>query len=227
MRRAIALLLLILPSVAHQGTAESVRIEQLSERRLRLTLPTDLGESWREVNVGRLQVRTADRQRSLDRRQLSSSATLDVSVGSPGCSLLQVDVGPPPTRGYSDSWQRVTRCSKIATCRSNAGPADRRRAGTLLTAKTGSRIEIRPLFNPLELLPGSDLPVRLYFQGESIREAVVQADGPNGVSTQATSDRVGIAFLRIPESGLWTLRFAHRDAVAELVFDVPLDGREG
>jgi hypothetical protein len=222
MRRAIALLLLILPSVAPPGAAESVRVEQLSEHRLRLTLPAELGSAWSEVNIGRLRVRTANRQSALDRRRLSSSAALDVSVDARGCSLLQIDVGPPASRGYSDSWQRVTRCSKIATCGSSADRADRRRAGALLTAKTGSRIEIRPLFNPLELVPGSDLPVRLYFGGESV-QTVVTGVGPDGAHVQADSDRVGIAFLRIPRSGRWTLRFAHQGAVAELIFDVQGD----
>jgi hypothetical protein len=148
---------------------------------------------------------------------------MDVSVSAPGCSLLQVDLGPPSSRGFSDSWQRVTRCSKIATCRPNADRADRHRAGALLTAKTGSRIEIRPLLNPLELVPGSDLPVRLYFEGESVKEVAVRADSPDGARVEAASDRVGIAFLRIPTSGRWTVRFAHRGAIAELIFDVPPD----
>ena len=226
MRRAAVPLLLLLPLAAiltaAAGAAESIRVEQLTERRLRLTLPAELGDSWREVNVGRLRMRTTARQSSLDRRRLPSSAALDVSVGTPGCSLLQVDLGPPSSRGYSDSWQRVTRCSKIATCRSNASRADRHRAGALLTAKTGSRIEIRPLFNPLELVPGSDLPVRLYFGGESV-QAVVSGQGPDGEQVQAASDRVGIAFLRIPRPGRWTVRFAHQGAVAELIFTVQGD----
>lgn len=221
MVRVVALVITLMAMVATVAEAESIRYERLAERRIRLTLPAELGESWREVNIGRLQVRTTKKQTALDSRPLPSAAALDLSLDGPGCSLLQVDVGPAATRGEADSWQRVTRCSKIVACRRGAGRVERQRSAAIITGKTGSRIEIRPLLNPAVLVPGSDLPVRLYFEGESVRAVRVHGRGPEGALVEATSDNVGIAFLRIPESGRWTVSFSYRSAIAELIFDVP------
>ena len=221
MKGVVSLVLVLL--AATPGMAESVRFERLSERGLRLTLPEELGGSWRAVNVGRLQVRSDQGLASLARRALPEGTVLDLTLTAPGCSLFEVNLGPPSEAGRSDSWQRVTRCSKILACRREAGDDARRRAGVLVMGKTGSRIEIRPLFNPLLLLPGSDLPVRLYFEGESVPAGTVRALGPDDAELRASSDRVGIANLTIPSAGRWTLRFDHGDAEAELIFDVPAD----
>lgn len=219
--RAIITLLLLLWALASAAGAESLRLERLQGATYRLSLPAELGESWREINVGRLQVRTAGGQSALDDARLPASGHLNLALAEAGCSLLQADLGPATTAGRSDSWQRVTRCTKIVHCPAGADRATRRRAGVLLTAKTGSRVEIRPLFNPLTLVPGSDLPVRLYFEGESVRGGVISGRGPDGVEVESTADGVGIATLTIPRTGGWTLRFGHAGAVAELIFDVP------
>ncbi|MCP4203875.1 MAG: DUF4198 domain-containing protein [bacterium] len=223
--RALFTWLVFLLALATAAGAESLRLERLQGGTHRLSLPAELGESWREINVGRLQVRSASGQKAVDPERLPATGHLNLSLSRTGCSVVQVDVGPAATAGRSDSWQRVTRCTKIAACpeggRAGAGAAMRQRAGALLTAKTGSRIEIRPLFNPLALEPGSDLPVRLYYQGEAVRGGVISGRGPDGVEIQATADGVGIATLTIPAAGGWTLRFGHAGAVAELIFDVP------
>jgi len=192
---------------------------------VRVRLPPELGASWREVTSVRLGVRTTDGSGSLARRPLPPSAELELELVSPGCSLVEADLAP--AAAAAKARPLATHCAKVLLCRSSGDPerdrAARRDAAALVTAKTGSRIEIRPLFNPLQLAPGADLPVRLYFGGAAVAGATVTAHGPGGALVTAASDGVGIANLTIPDRGAWNLEFAHRGARAELIFDVPRD----
>jgi Domain of unknown function (DUF4198) len=209
---------LLLLGAAGAAPGEELRFERVAGRSYRLTLPGELGSSWRALNVGRLQVRTAGGSGSLDQPDLPAARDLELTLGTPGCSLLVVDVGPQPATGDpSPAWQRVTHCWKVVVCDGEGGGD----SGVVLTAKTGSRIEIRPLFNPARLLAGADLPVRLYFDGEAVEGGEVEALGPGAVRTTARGDRFGIAVLRISRSGRWRLVFPHQGATAELIFDVP------
>ena len=77
------------------------------------------------------------------------------------------------------------------------------------------------MLNPVALVPGTTLPVRLYFEGSAAGLGVITAIGPGGAEVQATADHVGIAFLTLPTSGSWRLSFHHAGLTAELIFHVP------
>lgn len=219
MRPLVSFVLLLAMASSPAGAA-SMLYEQHAGRRVSLGLPPEMGASWRAVNVGRVQIRSTRKQQAVPVSSLPEAGSLELALDGPGCSLIQVDIGPPSLRGEAGAWRRVTRCTKIVACTSTSR-AMRRRSNALVTGKTGSRIEIRPLLNPAVLIPGSDLPVRLYWEGAPVESRAVRASGPDGRLLEAVSDAVGIAFLRISDRGRWTIEFSHGDAHAELIFDVP------
>ena len=230
MRLPIGLLVFLLSLAAPAAGAGSLKITRLASGAVQLRPPGELGRSWQEVAVGRLVLRTPAGSSSRLSPTLPKTSRLAVEGPARGCGLLQVDLGPAAVRGRSDAWWRMTRCSKVVVCRATGRPARDRAAreeiGPVLTAKTGSRIEIRPLFNPLVVPAGGDLPVRAYFEGRAVAAARVVGRGPGGVEVEARSDRVGIANLTLPAAGAWTLSFEHRSATAELSFESAADRGE-
>jgi hypothetical protein len=208
---------------AEPSRGAEMRLQRIERHGYRLTLPEAVAGSWREANIARLQVRIPRGAGRLDHGLLPAGRELDFAVDAPGCSMVQVDVGPASARGASDAWQRVTHCTKFVLCADTGDPAvdlrARRAAGQLLTAKSGSRIEIRPLFNPAALIAGAAFPVRLYAGGRAVAGGGVEAIGAEGGRVSAVADAHGIAVLTIPQPGAWRLRFSHQGRVAELVFD--------
>lgn len=217
-------MLLLVAAWGRPAPGAELRLERLTRQGYRLTLPRELGPSWQGVHVARLLVRIPGGAGSLARPPLPATSELEFEVTSPGCSLVQVDLGPSAAAAAPDAWQQVTHCSKVVVCADTGdGATDRRArlaAGEMLTAKSGSRIEIRPLFNPAVLVPGSALPVRLYSQGRAISGGVIEAFDAAGARQAATADRQGIAVLTLQHSGAWRLQFTHDGREAELAFDV-------
>lgn len=191
-----------------------------------LALDAALGKSWDAVNVARLVARTPESQKTLPAS--SADGRLAVELGG-GCTLILADLGPASAKGLSDAWRRVSHATKIVTCGGAASPrealAERVAAAGMMTEKTGSRIEIRPLRSPTLVPPGSDLPVRIYFESSPRPGVEVEAVGPGGERRTKTTDAVGATWFSITESGSWTVRYrtVHEGAeyVAELSFEVP------
>ena len=117
MLRFFASLVLLVASGFHPASAESIRYQRIADRQLRVSLPEEFGGSWRELNIGRLQIKTTKKQSTIREQDLPAAATLEVTFDEAGCSLLMVDIGPSSSRGAADSWQRVTRCSKFISRR--------------------------------------------------------------------------------------------------------------
>ncbi len=185
---------LALPALAD----EAIRVLQPTDRQLRL----ELGASWNEADLTRLAVRSKGRQHS---PELPSSPHLDIALD--GCSLILVDLGP--------------RATKVVACPRSAGVEARLAAAETMTAKAGSRIEIRPLRSPTLLAPGTHLPVRVYFDNAAQTGARVVARGPGGKDQVLRTDNVGAAHVAIDESGSWTVLYSTREHTAELRFEVP------
>jgi hypothetical protein len=208
----------------------------------RLLLDPALGASWQDVNIGRLVVRTPGRQERLDTDDrpgpsAKTRALMVKSMPTSGCALIIADLGPGFDKGRPDAWQRITHATKIVSCAGGDGPARlslgeieaRRHAGSMLMAKTGSRVEIQPMANPATLRPGADMPVRAYCDGAARLGVEVAAIAPDGSRRYATTGAVGTAVLHIDAAGRWrfevtcTPRSATADApplVASLVVDV-------
>ncbi|CAG0951932.1 hypothetical protein PHYC_00245 [Phycisphaerales bacterium] len=101
------------------------------------------------------------------------------------------------------------------------------------TSKSGQQVEIRPLMDPTSMLPGGDLPVRLYMKGTAAGGGVISATHLESNTTQqATADSGGIALLHIERPGEYRLELrvlrplAESDAawqagIATLTFEVP------
>ncbi|MFH1746974.1 MAG: DUF4198 domain-containing protein [Planctomycetota bacterium] len=82
-------------------------------------------------------------------------------------------------------------------------------------SKTGQAVEIRPLFDPTLVKPGSDLPVRVYVGGSKKAGAKVQATSVNGNQTVSVlADPTGVANFRIDQAGTWRIEFHHAEALA-------------
>ncbi len=214
---------------------------------LELNLPVAAGRErtgWDTANVAQFFVRSAGVQKSFLPLNVAPDAKqATYSVEKPGPALLCLGVGPPETRGHSDSWQRVTHCVKIVLQvrpkDADQAPAPTSNAG--LIAKTGQKIEILPLVDPTRVRKGDDLPLRVYYEGGKVEGGRVTAtvappagedDTKVEVSAARPTDAEGTTWLPITQAGTWVVRFVHevkgdsnpeaapQRYVAELVFDV-------
>lgn len=211
---ALALCSALLSTVP--ATAESpVRLVR-TDTGDRLELDARFGTSWRDVNIGRLVVRSAGRYETLE------AGDADGQIGdkarrlalehlpSADCALIIADLGPGYEKGRPDAWQRITHATKIVSCGGSqdaltSAQIERRRvAGGLLMAKTGSRAELQPLANPATLRPGADLPVRVYCDGQARAGVEVAAIRPDGSRSHLATDAVGAAILPVDSAGAWT-----------------------
>lgn len=230
---SLLLVLVMVPWGATPAAADgAVELRRADTGSLRLTLAPELGDSWRDVHVARLVLRTADGQTRLPLAGLRASAELELDPPA-GCALLVADLAPATSAAASakspDAWQRATHAQKLVTCPPSGAPGAaeaRIRATGALTGKMGGAVEIQPIFNPATVRPGSDMAVRVLVAGAP-REAVrVTASGPGGLSFDDWSDPVGLASFTIPVSGRWTISFRQpvealgEEAEASLTFDV-------
>lgn len=223
----LALALVAMPLRA-AGPVELLPAKNGSPGTVYLQLDPDFAPSWRQVNAGRLVLRTPGLQRRL--KAAADGERLAVEVGEDGCALLLIDLGPAYLKGRPDAWRQVTRATKILTCSTAGGAAEqlaaRRAAGAMVTAKTGSRIELRPLANPALLRAGADLPLIAYLEGAAQAGVEVVAIAPDGSRRYRRTDAVGAAVVAIDLSGRWTIEYRQprrrgEDLAASLVFDVP------
>lgn len=242
MRMRVPLLLLAAAALAIPALGSGPVTLVRGEDGARLVLDPALGASWQDVNIGRLVVRTPEGQERLapdasGGPSAKSRALTVKSMPSTDCALIIADVGPGFEKGRPDAWQRITHATKIVSCAGGDGTAKlsgeeidaRRHAGSMLMAKTGSRVEIQPMANPATLRPGADLPVRAYCDGAARPGVEVAAIAPDGSRRYVSTDAVGAAVLPIDAAGRWRFEVAcaasseRTDApamVATLVVDV-------
>ncbi len=122
----------------------------------------------------------------------------------------------------------------------------RRNAKTLLRAggksdatyaiRTGQRLELVPLNDPLSQPPGAPLRFKLLFDGKPLPDALLRAWHHNGdqtISIRATSDNNGDITYNLPYPGTWMISTVHMIAATEsdevdwdsfwgsLMFEVP------
>lgn len=82
------------------------------------------------------------------------------------------------------------------------------RHSAVATSKTGQRAELRALFDPTMLRPGSDLAIRVYVNGSSVAGAGVRATHlASGARQDVVADPHGIAVVHIGQRGVWRLEF--------------------
>jgi len=215
-----------------------------------LNLPRAAGRdvTWENANVAQFFVRAAGKQDSLLPLRVAPGAKqATLNIEQPGPALLCIGVGPPDARGHSDSWQRTTHCAKLVL---NVQPPSGESAESVMrnpgiTAKTGQKIEILPLMDPTRLALGSDLGIRVYYEGVKITGARLTATimqkglGKDGEQVEAArpTDSEGTTYFRVAKAGIWTIRFVHEVEdennptaepvryTAELVFEVMEGGQ--
>lgn len=77
---------------------------------------------------------------------------------------------------------------------------------------TGQRLEIVPLNDPLALLPGKDLGVRVLFEGKALPGALLKAwykHGEQTVIVRAKTRPDGTASFNLPYAGPWMINVVH------------------
>ena len=188
-----------------------------------LTLSAEVALAWDVAPGARVVVRGQDLQHQLDGEALPSSHRLAFEL-EPGCSVVTAEIGPygPPEAVPSYRWQKWLLCR-------DGGTEARRSTASLVTAKTGDPLELRPLLAPWQVKAGSDLPVRIYDGGEARPGAHLEARDGQGDPVTAIAGAAGIAYLRIPREGQWTITYRPLDKVggpvreAVLVLDLGLE----
>lgn len=120
--------------------------------------------------------------------------------------------GPNPRVPVKEAFSR---CSKALL---NVGGADAGRARTAAgyDRVAGLDFEIVPEVNPLSLEPGSELPVRLLWNGKPLADqqiAALHAADPRQ-PVKARTDAEGRARLKLARAGLWLLKSVHLERTA-------------
>ncbi|MCG3130765.1 MAG: hypothetical protein FLDDKLPJ_01537 [Phycisphaerae bacterium] len=216
-------------AIAAQESSGGVRADRLATTvgqpiTLSLALPDDA--TWAEANVGQFIVRQSGGQRTVE-TDAAASRELVLVFEQPGYALVAVGVGSASQKGFRDSWQRTTHCTKFIV-RVSDGSRKATPPGTGLTAKVGGKAEIVPLMDPTRMSSGDDLPVRCYLEGDKLVGQPVTAIAPDGTLQSGNTDAVGATHFRVTHAGRWTVRFEREvegvTYTAELIFDVPAPG---
>lgn len=163
------------------------------------------------------------------------SGAVDVKIEHPGVTLVGVDQRPVVLNLTGDEWRtflraNVAELSNAPAARLPDGSAAVRvrhvvstktlvraaradgqvNSSPIATGKSGQAVEIRPLFDPTAIRPGSDLPMRMYVDGDKCVGAHGRATHvPSGHAATFVTDREGSAFFRVTEPGLWRVEFHH------------------
>ena len=187
---------------------------------VRFVLQLPGGETWSQANIGQFQVRTFGAVVSPLPEPRPDSKTVWHTFESPGQAMVILCAGPAATAGRSDSWQRTPYCTKLlvridppARGKGDEAPGPTPSGG--LTAKAGTKVEIRPTVDPTsfsrdDLARGADFPVRVYYEGSKEKNVPVVAMGPGGVKQTSTTDTSGFARFRIHLPGHWRIRYERR-----------------
>ncbi len=199
---------------AHDPAVNTDQLTVSAGRPVMLSMQLPGGESWTDANVGWAVVRTHGRQDELTLPEGDAGAAeppqAELTIDRPGFALVIVDAGPASEKGKPDAFQRTTWCTKIVLRvlgEDLAENATWRNSNPGITAKAGNRIEILPLFDPTSLTAGSDMPVRIYFEGDKQVGQTVHAYGPAGEHLTLQSDPMGIGTFHLPSAGRWQLRY--------------------
>lgn len=219
-------LMLVSGAIAAQEQSGGVQVDRLATtvgQSITLSLALSDGATWAEANVGQLIIRQSGEQRTIE-TDTAASQEIALTFERPGYALVAVGVGLASQKGFRDSWQRTTHCSKFIV-RVSDGSRKTTPPGTGLTAKVGGKVEIVPLMDPTQMSIGNDLPVRCYFEGDKLVGQTVTAIAPDGTSQRGNTDAVGATHFRMTQAGRWTVRFEREvegvTYTAELIFEVP------
>lgn len=128
----------------------------------------------------------------------------------PGAAAGAADASPGVGLSGEAAQVRVRRIeSAKLLVRVTADDGERPPSATA-TSKTGQKAEIRLVADPTALGPGSDVPVRIYVDGEKAAAARVRATAVASASTREfVTDSSGFGFFRLDEGGLWRLDFEY------------------
>ena len=93
-----------------------------------------------------------------------------------------------------------------------------RAADSTYATRVGQRLEIFPLRNPLTLLPGAALPIRIEFDNKPLAGALVKAWHKHKsqlLTIRATTSAQGLAEFNLPYGGDWMISVVHMVPVTD------------
>jgi photosystem II stability/assembly factor-like uncharacterized protein len=177
------------------------------------------GLTWRSAAVTQLKVRTVGWQHAIDPVPAAGADGPTHTFDKPGWALLVLEAGPP-------AGERRYNAKLVVRVQTPDGIDAGLSADPGLMGKVGMKVEVLPLMPIPVLSAGSDLPVRVYWEGSAEAGATVTAFTADGAhTTSGTSDAKGIVNLNLPAAGRWIVRYTKQhegvEYIGELVFDLP------
>lgn len=118
-------------------------------------------------------------------------------------ALNAADPAQAPS-GLTDRPVRVRQVISTKTLIRMAADGGRVTPSAIATSKSGQVVEIRVHFDPTAALPGSDIPLTFYVDGDKRSDAKVRATNvTTGKSEEFVSDGGGSGHFRVTDAGVW------------------------
>lgn len=114
---------------------------------------------------------------------------------------------PPDLAARASVRVRHVRSAKTLVTVGAPGPAAPDAATAV--SKAGQAVEIRPLFDPTQTPVGSDLPLRMYVNGDALAKPRVVATHAAGAAAILGDGDRSTLNLRLSEPGAWRVEFHH------------------
>jgi len=220
-------LLTLFPALTHGQTLTPDRFTTTPTTPIALSYPSSAASTF-PAAPSWFFIRLAGTQENRDASNTPAATrdgTLSLTLPLAGVALMGLDLAPQTSQWTLDVLHAFALSTGHADlCPTAAATVEHRiSAATLVrvttdsgearpdataTSKSGLAAEIRPLMDPTTLGVGSDLPLRLYVDGEAVADARITASHAATATTRsASTDARGIASIRIDHPGPWTLEF--------------------
>ncbi len=139
---------------------------------------------------------------SEDFRRLADRALPAAAAGSEKAAGLQL-----PAEGMQVRVRQIESAKLLVRV---SGDGGQREPSATAVSKTGQKAEIRLMTDPTAAGLASDVPVRVYIDGDKAPGARVRATAVAGGSVRDfVTDSSGFGFFRLDEAGLWRLHFEY------------------
>ncbi len=191
-------------SVGHATIDRPIQLELVRDG-----LDGDPASNW-PTPFDQFVVRINDTQALIDPNDLASdAATVELHLDRVGDALVGFSTKPRPT---TDGTTCLHGKLLFPVC---ATSGRRPPSSAAVSQRIGLTFELVPMIDPVPLLPGTELPLRLRFDGPALANARVEVayrpeTSERITTTTATTDAVGTAIVPIQGRGEYLLTATHQ-----------------